>query len=580
LRLIFQILLYLYASTAFGQGSIYYNDFEDSTGTAWNTNGTYSFNGSHLLGPFGNQAVSLTLNNLPTNDSVEISFTLYIHDSWDGNSDKWKLSLKQSNIIQGSFITDFNNHTGTQSYPDPYPSNNPSKTGATQINLPRRCISATANSSWSSTKYIVSKKFASISTQGVISFESYQSSNACDESWGIDSVLIMPLNSTTISGVDTVIICKTPIITSYTWVDGNTYTTNNSSATHTYTDINGNDSIVKLNLIFIDTEISSSPYRCGINKTVDVWVDTSNFPLNSTISWYSRPPSSPLWSFIGNGDSTSFVTNYQNIIQVSIEYEGIICSREKTFNSNDIDTVVDSHTICDSFTWIDGNTYTASNNSAIHTLKNKSFCDSVVTLDLTVYYSNTGTDTITACDSYTWIDGNTYNTSNNTATHTLTNNDGCDSVVTLDLTVYYSYMFYTSDTSELVYNWESTGFNYYQSGTYYSNSNSKFGCDSVVVLELLILPPNTFYIANSFTPNNDGKNDFYFPVFINANKIEFNIYDRWGNLVFQTTDLNSQGWDGYLNNRKAPLSTYRWMVQINYINGETLNKEGLVNLLR
>ncbi|MCH8904428.1 MAG: T9SS type A sorting domain-containing protein [Bacteroidetes bacterium] len=48
---------------------------------------------------------------------------------------------------------------------------------------------------------------------------------------------------------------------------------------------------------------------------------------------------------------------------------------------------------------------------------------------------NTGTDFITACDSYTWIDGNTYTASNNTATDTLTIAAGCDSVVTLNLTI-------------------------------------------------------------------------------------------------------------------------------------------------
>ena len=42
---------------------------------------------------------------------------------------------------------------------------------------------------------------------------------------------------------------------------------------------------------------------------------------------------------------------------------------------------------------------------------------------------------VEACDSYTWIDGNTYTSSNNTATHTLINSAGCDSVVTIDLTI-------------------------------------------------------------------------------------------------------------------------------------------------
>ena len=87
---------------------------------------------------------------------------------------------------------------------------------------------------------------------------------------------------------------------------------------------------------------------------------------------------------------------------------------------------------------IDGITYTSSNNAATHTLTNAIGCDSVVTLDLTINYSTTGTDVITACDSYTWIDGITYTSSNNAATHTLTNTLGCDSIVTLDLTINYT----------------------------------------------------------------------------------------------------------------------------------------------
>ena len=139
---------------------------------------------------------------------------------------------------------------------------------------------------------------------------------------------------------------------SYTWIDGNTYTSSNNIATHTLTNTAGCDSVVTLILI--------------INNS----------------------------------------------------YTG-----------------TDTQTACDSYTWIDGNTYTANNNTATHTLTNAAGCDSVVTLNLTINSSNTSTDTQTACDSYTWIDGNTYTSSNNTATHTLTNAAGCDSVVTLNLTI-------------------------------------------------------------------------------------------------------------------------------------------------
>ncbi len=90
---------------------------------------------------------------------------------------------------------------------------------------------------------------------------------------------------------------------------------------------------------------------------------------------------------------------------------------------------------CDNYTWIDGNTYTASNNTATYTLTNSLGCDSIVNLNLVINESSTGTDTQFATESYTWIDGVTYTESNSTATYTLTNSNNCDSVVTLDLTI-------------------------------------------------------------------------------------------------------------------------------------------------
>jgi PDZ domain-containing secreted protein len=92
-------------------------------------------------------------------------------------------------------------------------------------------------------------------------------------------------------------------------------------------------------------------------------------------------------------------------------------------------------TACDSLTWIDGVTYLTSNNTATYTLTNKVGCDSLVTIDLIINNSSSATDVINAIDSLTWIDGVTYSTSNNTATYNLTNAVGCDSLVTIDLII-------------------------------------------------------------------------------------------------------------------------------------------------
>ena len=61
-------------------------------------------------------------------------------------------------------------------------------------------------------------------------------------------------------------------------------------------------------------------------------------------------------------------------------------------------------------------------------------CDSTVTLDLTINYSSSSTVVVTACDSFDW-DGVTYD-STGTYTNVYTDVNGCDSIVTLDLTIY------------------------------------------------------------------------------------------------------------------------------------------------
>jgi len=137
---------------------------------------------------------------------------------------------------------------------------------------------------------------------------------------------------------------------------------------------------------------------------------------------------------------------------------------------------------CDSYTWIDGNTYTSSNNTATYTLMNSAGCDSVVTLDLTINNSTTASISDTACDSYTWS-GIVYTVSG-IYTHVYTNAVGCDSVVTLDLTINNLTTVSISDTACDSYTWSGTV--YTVSGIYTNVYTNVVGCDSVVTLDLII----------------------------------------------------------------------------------------------
>ncbi len=152
----------------------------------------------------------------------------------------------------------------------------------------------------------------------------------------------------------------------------------------------------------------------------------------------------------------------------------------------------DTRTACNSLTWIDGNTYTASNNTATFTYLAGSFsgCDSIVTLNLTINNPTAGTDTRTACGSLTWIDGNTYTANNNTATFTVVGGaaNGCDSVVTLNLTI-------NNPTAGTDTRTACGSLTWIDGNTYTANNNTATftvvggaanGCDSVVTLNLTI----------------------------------------------------------------------------------------------
>ena len=148
---------------------------------------------------------------------------------------------------------------------------------------------------------------------------------------------------------------------------------------------------------------------------------------------------------------------------------------------------------CDSMVWIDGNTYYSDNNTAIYIMQYAASngCDSVVQLDLTILQKSFGIDSIQTCDSLVWTDGNTYYSDNNTAVDTFVNVLGCDSIVTLDLTILQP----TSAFDNL----EACDSLVWMDGiTYYADNNSATwtltnteGCDSIITLNLNITEINT-----------------------------------------------------------------------------------------
>ncbi|HEY0979198.1 MAG TPA: T9SS type B sorting domain-containing protein [Flavobacteriales bacterium] len=101
-------------------------------------------------------------------------------------------------------------------------------------------------------------------------------------------------------------------------------------------------------------------------------------------------------------------------------------------------------------------------------------------------------------------------------------------------------------------------------GMYVVTITNSFACairDSVVVNEYC---PPTLYLPNTFTPNGDGLNDVWHVVGKNIGEFELFVFDRWGGVVFETTDP-SKGWDGMIQGEEAKNDMYAWRMRWRFI---------------
>ncbi|MBA2611275.1 MAG: gliding motility-associated C-terminal domain-containing protein [Bacteroidetes bacterium] len=96
----------------------------------------------------------------------------------------------------------------------------------------------------------------------------------------------------------------------------------------------------------------------------------------------------------------------------------------------------------------------------------------------------------------------------------------------------------TSNKSNPTYTFPEIG-NYFV----YMKVTSNHGCVDSIVKKLTVVEDVTFFIPNSFTPNGDGNNEVFLPKAVGIKKYRMDIFDRWGQLVYTTTDI-LQGWDG------------------------------------
>lgn len=107
------------------------------------------------------------------------------------------------------------------------------------------------------------------------------------------------------------------------------------------------------------------------------------------------------------------------------------------------------------------------------------------------------------------------------------------------------------------------------------------GCRDTVVHTIQV--PNNCYVAvpNAFTPNGDGLNDFLYPLNAwKATDLVFRVYNRYGQLVWETTDWTRK-WDGRMGGIPAPSGAYAWILQFTEIEtGKRNVQKGTTTLIR
>jgi gliding motility-associated-like protein len=86
-------------------------------------------------------------------------------------------------------------------------------------------------------------------------------------------------------------------------------------------------------------------------------------------------------------------------------------------------------------------------------------------------------------------------------------------------------------------------------------------------------------LPTGFSPNGDGKNDILFVRGAAIQTMDVKIFNRWGQKVFETTDMN-EGWDGNFNGQPQPIDAYAFILNVTFIDGTTYEKKGNVTLLR
>jgi len=110
-------------------------------------------------------------------------------------------------------------------------------------------------------------------------------------------------------------------------------------------------------------------------------------------------------------------------------------------------------------------------------------------------------------------------------------------------------------------------------------ATNQYGCSAKVCKTIRSEVQSLVDVPTGFSPNGDGTNDVLYVRGYNIEKMDFRVFNRWGELVFESQDIN-KGWDGTYKGKLQEMEAYAYILEVTFLDGTTANKKGNVTLLR
>ncbi|MCB0761968.1 MAG: PKD domain-containing protein [Flavobacteriales bacterium] len=145
----------------------------------------------------------------------------------------------------------------------------------------------------------------------------------------------------------------------------------------------------------------------------------------------------------------------------------------------------------------------------------------------------------------------------------------------------YLWDFGDPGTSMDVSTQENPSYTYANNGEYdvVLTAFSAGGCSREFTLKAFVEVDDDTFVPTAFSPNSDGKNDYFRILGYDFSSINYHIYNQWGELIFLGNNL-SQGWDGTAKGAPAEIGNYTYLITATTIDGLQYSYQGVVALIR